>query len=189
MSVELTGVRLLDGKATAQAVRADVAARAAVLARRGVRAGLTVVLVGDDPASQVYVKNKDKAANEAGFAVTTRKLPARTRQNELEALVDELSRDRAVHGVLIQLPLPDGLDAEALLARLDPSKDVDGLTAANVAALWRGGDGLFPCTPLGCLELLDRNGLEIARKRAVVIGRSQLVGKPRAAWSGSVVPL
>ncbi len=187
MSVELAGVRVLDGKETAREVRAEVAARVAGLGRRGVRPGLAVVLVGDDPGSQVYVRNKDKAASEAGFAVSTRRLPASATQAELAALVDELNRDAGVHGVLIQLPLPDGLDAVALLARLDPAKDVDGLTPANVAALWSGAGregreaGLFPCTPLGCIELLDRHELPIAGARAVVIGRSQLVGKPLAA--------
>lgn len=173
--------RILDGKAVAQAVRAEVAARVRSLRARGVVPGLAVVLVGDDPASQVYVRNKDKAAAEAGFAVRTVRRPAELGQDELLALVEELNRDRGVHGVLVQLPLPKGLLAEPVLARLDPAKDVDGLTAHNVAALWRGEDGLVPCTPAGCIELLDRHGIELAGKRAVVIGRSQLVGKPLAA--------
>jgi methylenetetrahydrofolate dehydrogenase (NADP+)/methenyltetrahydrofolate cyclohydrolase len=179
--------RVLDGKETARAIRAEVAARVAALARRGVRPGLTVVLVGNDPASEVYVRNKDRAASEAGFQVDTRTLPATTTQTRLLELVGELNRDSKVHGVLVQLPLPSGLDARALLERLDPAKDVDGLTAANVAALWRGPEksgepeGLYPCTPVGCLELLERHGVELAGKRAVVIGRSQLVGKPLAA--------
>ncbi len=179
--MESTVSRILDGKAAAQAVRAEVAARVRALRARGVVPGLAVVLVGDDPASQVYVRNKDRAAVEAGFEVRTLRRPASTTQAELVALVEELNCDRGVHGVLVQLPLPEGLDDRALLERLDPAKDVDGLTASNVAALWRGEDGLVPCTPAGCIELLDRNGITLEGKRAVVIGRSQLVGKPLAA--------
>jgi methylenetetrahydrofolate dehydrogenase (NADP+)/methenyltetrahydrofolate cyclohydrolase len=166
------------------------------LRARGVVPGLVVVLVGDDPASEVYVRNKDKAAHEAGFAVRTLKLPATTAQAELEAHVDALNADPAVHGVLLQLPLPRGLDGDALLERLDPAKDVDGLTSSNVAALWRGTPGrgspgrgtpgrgtpgLVPCTPAGCIELLDRHEIPLEGARAVVIGRSQLVGTPLAA--------
>jgi len=113
--------------------------------------------------------------------VRTLRLPTTTSQAELQARVDELNRDGSVHGILVQLPLPKGLEAGPVLERLDPAKDVDGLTAANVAALWRGEQGLVPCTPLGCLELLDRHGITLDGKRAVVIGRSQLVGKPLAA--------
>src|SRR6185436_16450665 len=134
--MESTVSRVLDGKAIAQAVRAEVAERVRALRARGVVPGLAVVLVGDDPASQVYVKNKDKAAAEAGFEVRTVRRPATTRQAELVDLVDDLNRDPAVHGVLVQLPLPKGLVAEPVIERLDPAKDVDGLTARNVAALW-----------------------------------------------------
>lgn len=179
--MEMTVSRILDGKAIAKTVRAEVSARVRALRARGITPGLTVVLVGDDPASQVYVRNKDKAAAEAGFAARTLRLPATTRQAELLDLIDALNRDPGVHGVLLQLPLPKGLDAEAVLERLDPAKDVDGLTPRNVAALWRGEDALVPCTPAGCIELLDRHGIAIEGKRAVVIGRSQLVGKPLAA--------
>jgi methylenetetrahydrofolate dehydrogenase (NADP+)/methenyltetrahydrofolate cyclohydrolase len=179
--MEMTAGRILDGKTVAQTVRSEVAGRVKELRARGVAPGLAVVLVGDDPASQVYVKNKDRAAAEAGFEVRTLCLPATTAQAELLARVDELNRDRGVHGILVQLPLPRGLAAGPVLERLDPAKDVDGLTARNVAALWRGEDGLVPCTPAGCIELLDRHGIAIEGKRAVVIGRSQLVGKPLAA--------
>ena len=179
--MEMTASRILDGKATAQLVRAEVAGRVRALRARGVVPGLTVVLVGEDPASQIYVRNKDKAAQEAGFAVQTVKLPATTSQAELERLIDRLNADASVHGVLVQLPLPAPLVAEPLLERLDPKKDVDGLHPRNVAALWRGEDGLVPCTPAGCIELLDRHGIALEGRRAVVIGRSQLVGKPLAA--------
>jgi methylenetetrahydrofolate dehydrogenase (NADP+)/methenyltetrahydrofolate cyclohydrolase len=179
--METTTSRILDGKGCAQAVRAEVAERVRALVARGTTPGLAVVLVGDDPASQVYVKNKDRAAAEAGFRVRTVRRPAALRQAELHALIDELNADPSVHGILVQLPLPSGLDAAPVLARLAPAKDVDGLTAHNVAALWRGEEGLVPCTPAGCIELLERNGIALEGKRAVVIGRSQLVGKPLAA--------
>jgi methylenetetrahydrofolate dehydrogenase (NADP+)/methenyltetrahydrofolate cyclohydrolase len=179
--MEMTAGRILDGKAVARAVRDEVAARVRALRARGVVPGLSVVLVGDDPASEVYVRNKDRAASEAGFEVRTLRLPASVPGAELLATVRALNADRAVHGVLLQLPLPRGLAAEPLLAALAPEKDVDGLTAANVAALWRGEVGHVPCTPAGCVELLERSGIAIEGKRAVVIGRSQLVGKPLAA--------
>ena len=176
------GARILDGKATAAAVRAEVAERtAALVSAHGVQPGLAVVLVGEDPASQVYVRNKDKAATTAGFAVRTEKRPADIAQDELLALVGELNADPSVHGILVQLPLPKGLDEDAVVRAIDAAKDADGLTPASVAALWMGAPGLRPCTPAGCIELLDRHDIAIEGKRAIVIGRSQLVGKPLAA--------
>ncbi len=177
----MTDTLLLDGKAVAKVVRGEVRVAAERLRAAGTAPGLRVVLVGDDPASQVYVKNKDRAATRAGFEVATHRLPADTSQAELLALVDELNVDPAVHGILVQLPLPKGLDADEVVRRLDPDKDVDGLHPANVAALQMGQPGLVPCTPAGCIELLDRAGIGIAGKRAVVLGRSMLVGKPVAA--------
>lgn len=177
---EAGAARVLDGKATARAVRADVARGAAALAARGRAPGLTVVLVGDDPASQVYVRSKDKAATEAGFVVHTVRLGAVAAQDEVEAVVEGLNADDAVDGILVQLPLPRGLDADAVVDRIAPEKDVDGLTAANVARLAMGRPGLVPCTPAGCVEILDRHGIDLAGKDVVVIGRSQLVGKPFA---------
>ena len=176
---EMTG-QILDGKATAMAVREGVAARVAALVADGVQPGLAVVLVGEDPASQVYVRNKDKAASAAGIAVQTRKLPAETTQAELEAVVLELNEDAAVHGILVQLPLPKGLDEQRVVEAISPEKDVDGLHPANVAALVQGVEGLQPCTPAGCIELLDRHDIALEGKHVVVIGRSQLVGKPVA---------
>jgi methylenetetrahydrofolate dehydrogenase (NADP+)/methenyltetrahydrofolate cyclohydrolase len=173
--------RILDGKATARSVRAEVGARVARLCERGLQPGLAVVLVGDDPASQVYVRNKDRAAAEAGFAVQTLHLPVGTSREELAGVVRDLNADPGVHGILVQLPLPSGLDPDAIVAAIAPDKDVDGLHPANVAALWSGTGGLVPCTPAGCIELLDRHGIELAGARAVVIGRSMLVGKPLAA--------
>jgi methylenetetrahydrofolate dehydrogenase (NADP+)/methenyltetrahydrofolate cyclohydrolase len=138
------------------------------------------VLVGDDPGSQVYVRNKDKAAQEAGFSVRTIRLPATTAQSELAAVVRGLSTDAKIHGILVQLPLPAGLDPAPIVDGIDPKKDVDGLHPQNVAALAMGREGLRPCTPLGCLELLDRNGIRVGGAHAVVLGRSMLVGKPLA---------
>ncbi len=173
------GARILDGKQAAAAVRADVrAATDALVAEHGVRPGLAVVLVGDDQASQVYVRNKDRDATEAGFEAQTLRLPAETAQADLVAEVERLNADPKVHGVLVQLPLPKGLDADEVVGRIDPCKDVDGLTPASVAALAMGRPGMRPCTPLGCLELLDRAGVSLAGKHMVIVGRSQLVGKP-----------
>jgi methylenetetrahydrofolate dehydrogenase (NADP+)/methenyltetrahydrofolate cyclohydrolase len=175
--------RLIDGKAIAAEVRAEVRERVLRLAAEGVKPGLAVVLVGDDPASQVYVRNKDRAAEEAGFAVRTRRLGASTAQAELEKVVRELNADPAVHGILVQLPLPAGLDSQRIVELIDPKKDVDGLHPLNVALLTMGAmgrTGLAPCTPLGCIALLDRSSIEIDGRHVVVIGRSMLVGKPFA---------
>lgn len=169
---------IIDGKATAAAVRTLVREAATRLAARGARPGLSVVLVGEDPASQVYVRNKDRAATEAGFEVRTQKLPASTSQAELERVVEGLNADPDVHGILVQLPLPKGLDAGRIVRALDPRKDVDGLHPENVAALIMGTPGLYPCTPAGCIELCDRHGVKLEGQRVVVIGRSMLVGKP-----------
>ena len=172
--------KILDGKACAAVVREGVAQRVAALRAQGVHPGLTVVLVGEDPASQVYVRNKDKAAQDAGFRVQTLRLPAGIAQGELEQRVRELGTDASVHGILVQLPLPRGLDATRVVRCIPPHKDVDGLTPPNVAALAMGEPGLFPCTPLGCVEILERHGIPLAGAEVVVIGRSMLVGKPFA---------
>ena len=171
---------ILDGKATACAVRSDVAVDVAALTAQGRAPGLTVVLVGDDPASQVYVRSKDKAATEAGFVVNTIRVAADAAQTDVEGIVDQLNGDDLVDGILVQLPLPSQLDADAVVDRIAPEKDVDGLTAANVARLSMGRPGLVPCTPAGCVELLDRHDIDLSGKDVVVIGRSQLVGKPFA---------
>ena len=176
--------RILDGKATAALVRNDVRRGAAqLLAERGVQPGLAVVLVGDDPASHVYVKNKDKAAHEVGFAVRTERLPATSTLAELLAVVERLNADASVHGILVQLPLPAHLDASVVIERIDPRKDVDGLHAHNVAALAMGRPGLRPCTPAGCIEILDRHSLPLEGAEVIVIGRSMLVGKPFAFFA------
>jgi methylenetetrahydrofolate dehydrogenase (NADP+)/methenyltetrahydrofolate cyclohydrolase len=172
--------RLIDGKAIAAEVRAEVRERVLHLCEAGVHPGLAVVLVGDDPASQVYVRNKDRAAEETGFAVRTRRLDAATRQSDLESVVAELNADPAVHGILVQLPLPAHLDAERIVDLIDPAKDVDGLHPRNVALLAMSRAGLVPCTPRGCIELLDRSSIPIEGRHVVVVGRSMLVGKPLA---------
>lgn len=172
---------ILDGKATAAAVRADVrAATDRLKAEHGLTPGLAVVLVGDDPASHVYVRHKDKDANEAGFMAQTLKLSAETAEADLIAEVERLNADPTVHGILVQLPLPDGLDPNAVVPHIDPAKDVDGLTPASVAALVTGQPGHRPCTPAGCVELMRRAGLSLAGQHVVIVGRSQLVGKPMA---------
>lgn len=171
---------IIDGKRIAESVRADLGARIARLAERGVRPGLAVILVGDDPASVLYVTQKERVAAELGMHAVLHRLPATTKQTELEALIDQLNADPAIHGILLQSPLPAPLQIKPLFQRVSPAKDVDGLHHVNVGRLWSGDEGLFPCTPLGVIELLDRMGVEIAGKRAVVVGRSDLVGKPIA---------
>ncbi len=170
--------RLLDGRALAGRLRADVARRASGLP---FRPGLAVVLVGEDPASAVYVRNKDRAATGAGLDVRTERLPAGTDQATLLRLVRALNDDPDVDGILLQLPLPAHLDAAAVLATIDPAKDVDGLTPTSAGLLAAGRPGLLPCTPRGVMLLLAEAGVELAGARAVVIGRSVLVGRPAAA--------
>jgi methylenetetrahydrofolate dehydrogenase (NADP+)/methenyltetrahydrofolate cyclohydrolase len=177
-----SSTKRIDGKAFAAGLRVRVAAAAATLkSQHGFQPGLAVVLVGEDPASQVYVRSKTRATAEAGFHGVEHKLPATVSQAELMALISSLNADPAVHGILVQLPLPAGLDAAAVVAAIDPRKDVDGLHVENVGALWNGAEGLVPCTPLGCVLLLkDRLG-DLTGLNAVVVGRSALVGKPIAA--------
>jgi methylenetetrahydrofolate dehydrogenase (NADP+)/methenyltetrahydrofolate cyclohydrolase len=168
--------RLLDGRALAARVRAEVAARVAIRPRPP---GLVVVLVGDDPASAVYVRSKDRAAREAGIAARTIRLPAATTEPALLAEIHALNDDPMVDGILVQLPLPRGLRTEAVLDAIDPAKDVDGLTPTNAGLLASGRSGLVPCTPKGVMRLLGDTPL--AGARAVVLGRSVLVGRPAAA--------
>jgi len=171
----------IDGKAVAAALRRRVAAAAADFAARAGRpAGLDVVLVGDDPASQVYVRNKARACEEAGMRGEVHRLPADTTQAELVALVRALGAREDVDGILVQLPLPKHVDEAAVLDAVDPRKDVDGFHPLNGGALLSGAPGLVPCTPLGCMGLLDHAGVALEGARAVVIGRSNIVGKPMA---------
>jgi methylenetetrahydrofolate dehydrogenase (NADP+)/methenyltetrahydrofolate cyclohydrolase len=171
----------IDGKAVAADLRRRVALGAAdFAARTGRPPGLHVVLVGEDPASQVYVRNKARACEEAGMRGEVHRLSAGTSQEALLALVRSLGERDDVDGILVQLPLPKHIDEGAVLAALDPRKDVDGFHPLNAGALLAGATGLVPCTPLGCLRLLDHAGVELAGARAVVIGRSHIVGKPMA---------
>ena len=177
----MSGARIIDGKALAAQLRERVAAQVAALAGT-VRPGLAVVLVGEDPASAVYVRNKNRETQAAGMASFEHNLPADTPEPELLALVASLNRDPAVHGILVQLPLPDGIDSAKVLRAIDPAKDVDGFHPENVGALWTGAPALAPCTPRGCMTMLAEvhpDGL--VGKRAVVVGRSNIVGKPMAA--------
>jgi methylenetetrahydrofolate dehydrogenase (NADP+)/methenyltetrahydrofolate cyclohydrolase len=173
--------RLLDGNATARQIRAEVAAGCALLAERtGVVPGLTVVLVGDDPASRVYVRNKERAALAAGIDSRVLRLPGSSGQDEILSAIDTLNGDRAVHGILVQLPLPGGVDARRVIEAIDPDKDVDGFHPLQAGRLLIGLPGFVPCTPAGILELLRRNDIPVGGRRAVVIGRSNIVGKPLA---------
>ncbi len=173
--------KILDGKATAKAVRAELAERVETLRAAGVTPRLEVVLVGDDPASRVYVRNKGRAARKIGIDGSTREVPADVSQAELEGIVTELGRDPAVHGILVQLPLPDGLDAERVVRCIPPEKDVDGLTPDNVGELARGTPRFAPCTPAGVIEMLVRHDIDIRGKHVVIVGRSNLVGRPLAS--------
>jgi len=170
----------IDGKAVAAVVRGEVRARVARLAERGITVGLATVLVGDDPASQVYVGHKQKACGEVGIRSFGHRLPATTSQPELVGLVRELAANPSVHGILVQLPLPKGLDPDAVIDAIPPAKDVDGLHPVNQGRLMAGVPGLRSCTPLGVMRLLDETGVELKGARAVVVGRSVLVGKPLA---------
>jgi methylenetetrahydrofolate dehydrogenase (NADP+)/methenyltetrahydrofolate cyclohydrolase len=172
--------KIIDGKEVAARVRAEVASAVRELKAAGVVPGLTVVRVGDDPASAVYVRGKRKDSEEVGFRSVEHHLPATTTQAELMALVDRLNADPEVHGILVQLPLPRGVDAHAVLERIDPRKDADGFHPYNVGALSIGMPGPRPCTPAGVMRLLDEAGYQLKGKRALVIGRSNIVGKPMA---------
>lgn len=173
--------QLIDGKAMAQTIRQQVKVRVDALKERSVYPGLGVILTGDDPASCLYVKNKEKACQEAGIRSHVLHLPETITQEELEDNIRLLNEDDQVHGILVQLPLPDGLDATAALQMIHPSKDVDGFTWENAGMLMTGERGGFvPCTPKGCMKLLQSTGLELAGKEAVIVGRSNIVGKPLA---------
>lgn len=172
---------ILNGRKIAKKVRAEVAAEAArFFETHGRQPGLEVVLVGEDPASQVYVRNKERAAAKTGIRGAVHRLPAETTQDELVALVRKLNADDTVDGILVQLPLPSGLDELTTTDAIDPAKDVDGLHALNAGYLMVGRRGLQPCTPRGCMRLLAETGIELTGKRAIVVGRSNLVGKPIA---------
>ncbi len=173
--------RIIDGTAIGKAIREELKAEVAALRARGIVPGLTVVLVGEDPASQVYVRMKGKAADELGMKSDTIRLPADAPEAELLAVLDRLNADRAVHGILVQLPLPGHMDSGKVLLRMMPEKDVDGFHPVNVGKLVIGDPtGFRPCTPVGVQELLIRSGADPAGKHVVVVGRSLIVGRPVA---------
>ena len=173
-------MKILDGKAVSLKVKESVKVRADELKKFGVEPTLAVVLVGEDKASQTYVRAKEKACNEYGIKSVAHRLSENTTQNELLALINVLNLDDSIHGILVQLPLPKHIDTDAILAAIDPQKDVDGFHAVNVGKLVSGLDGFVPCTPLGVMEILKEYGIDVAGLNAVVIGRSNIVGKPMA---------
>jgi len=170
--------KIIDGKAIAKKVRAEVREEAEKLKAQGIEPYLAVILVGDDPASQVYVRNKEKAAEKVGILTTTHRLPADVPEGEVRDLIHRLNEDPRVHGILIQLPLPKHLPERELLELVDPRKDADGFHPYNLGRLLMGAPTQLPCTPNGIIRLLDEEGIEIKGKDAVVVGRSVIVGKP-----------
>jgi methylenetetrahydrofolate dehydrogenase (NADP+)/methenyltetrahydrofolate cyclohydrolase len=170
----------LDGAALAQTVRADVAKRARALASEGHPPGLAVLLVGDDPASAVYVRNKVKDCEESGIRSLLQRMPASTSEASLLARIYELNNDASVHGILVQLPLPPQIDTRRVIEAISPAKDVDGFHVASAGALMTGQTGFVPCTPYGVMKLLESAGIRTAGAEAVVVGRSNIVGKPQA---------
>ena len=171
---------IIDGNALAQHWREQVARDCVALQARGVKPGLAVLLVGDNPASQVYVRNKVKACEQAGLHSVLEQLPADLSEFDLLARVDALNRDPLIHGILVQLPLPAHIDAHKVIEAIDPAKDVDGFHVASAGALMTGLPGFWPCTPHGCMKMLESIGYTLSGKHAVVIGRSNIVGKPMA---------
>ena len=172
--------QLIDGSALSRQIQADVARRAAALAERGVKPGLAVVLVGDDPASQVYVRNKVKACHEAGLHSVFEKYDADCSQARLLERIAALNADDTIHGILVQMPLPRHIDAHKVIAAIATRKDVDGFSVLSAGELMAGLPGFRPCTPYGCMKLIESTGVDLRGKHAVVIGRSNTVGKPMA---------
>ena len=172
--------KLIDGKAISAAVRAEVAAAVTELKKQGITPGLAVILVGDDPASRIYVNNKKKACAEVGFYSEEITLPADTTEQQLLAVVDELNNRADIHGILCQLPLPKPLSDKTVIEAISPKKDVDAFHAENVGHIMIGDHTFLPCTPAGVMELLRRSGVAVEGKQCVVVGRSNIVGKPMA---------
>ena len=173
--------KLIDGKLISAQIRAEIKEETSAFIRsRGCAPGLAVVIVGENPASQVYVRNKARACEEVGFYSEVHALPAETTQEALNALVDRLNKDEKIHGILVQLPLPKHLDETEVLLRIDPNKDVDAFHPYNVGRIMIGDYKFLPCTPAGVMALLERSGIDPAGKKCVVVGRSNIVGKPMA---------
>ena len=172
--------QILDGKALAAEIRSEVKTQVAALAEKGVSTALAVILVGDDSASQVYVRNKIKACADTGIRSLEFRMPAETTQQQLLAKIAELNADESVDGILVQLPLPKQINADAVISAIDPAKDVDGFHVANAGALVTGKQGFVPCTPFGVMRLVEKSGVNPRGKSAVIVGRSNIVGKPMA---------
>ena len=172
--------QLIDGNALSRQLRSEVAQRAAALTARGITPGLAVVLVGDNPASQVYVRNKVKACEDAGLHSVLERYEPTLSEADLLARVAALNNDPSIHGILVQLPLPAHIDAQKVIEAISPAKDVDGFHIASAGALMTGMPGFWPCTPYGCMKMLESIGCDLRGKHAVVIGRSNIVGKPMA---------
>ncbi len=172
--------QLLDGKIMSDSLRGEIALRVAALKEKGVHPGLAVILVGEDPASQIYVRNKGIGCDQVGIYSVTIRMPAETTQAELESQIRALNADDSIHGILVQLPLPKHLDEAAALAVIVPEKDVDGFHIQNAGKLMNGLPGVVACTPKGALEMISRTGVDLSGKEAVVVGRSNIVGKPMA---------
>ena len=171
---------IIDGNALARQIRSDVANRTAALKARGIQPALSIILVGDDPASQVYTRHKVNDSAETGLRATLERYPAALPEADLLARIVALNRDPAVHGILVQLPLPRHMDSSKVIEAIAPEKDVDGFHVANAGALMTGRPGFLPCTPYGCMKMLEAIGYDLRGKHAVVIGRSNIVGKPMA---------
>ena len=173
--------QIIDGKKISADIRVEIKAEVEALTAKGERApGLAVIIVGEDPASQVYVRNKKRGCEEVGFYSEVYEMPADTTQDELNALVDKLNADEKIDGILCQLPLPKHLDENEVILRIDPKKDVDAFHPVNVGKIMIGDYSFLPCTPAGVMELLKRSGVEVSGKECVVVGRSNIVGKPQA---------
>lgn len=172
--------QLIDGNALAKTIRAEVAGRTAALKARGVNPALSIILVGEDPASQVYTKHKVNDSTETGLQATLERYPADMSEADLLARIRALNGDPAVHGILVQLPLPKHMDSQKVIETISPAKDVDGFHVASAGALMTGAPGFWPCTPFGCMKMLESIGCDLRGKHAVVIGRSNIVGKPMA---------
>lgn len=172
--------QVIDGKKISQEIKDELKEKAAAMAKGGKKVALAVIQVGNDPASSVYVRNKKKACEYIGIESLSYELPEETTEEELVALIEKLNADAGVNGILVQLPLPEQINEEKIIQTISPDKDVDGFHMQNVGALCTGGKGYVSCTPLGIITLLKRSGIEIAGKRCVVMGRSNIVGKPMA---------
>ncbi|MCR4442235.1 MAG: bifunctional methylenetetrahydrofolate dehydrogenase/methenyltetrahydrofolate cyclohydrolase FolD [Peptococcaceae bacterium] len=173
--------QIIDGKAVAQKIREEIKKKTGELKKRGITPGLAVVLVGDDPASHIYVGLKEKACREVGFYSEIIKLPAGAAEEEVLKLVEELNKRPEIHGILVQLPLPKQVREEIIIPSVDPGKDVDGSHPFNMGRLFMGRPRVIPCTPYGCMKLIESAGYDLSGKHAVVVGRSNIVGKPMAA--------